>query len=82
MVRFVPRQHEEDRLRILRPNVGARIIFHGWDDMEYVLLYLFRRLEGAHVVLDLLSGAIVDIGQFNEGTDGGTFQYYSECVEE
>ncbi len=69
-------------MRILKPNVGARIVFHGWDDQDYILLYLFRRSEGAHVVLDLLSGLLVDVGQFNEGIDEGTFEFYAEWAGE
>lgn len=70
------------RLRILKPNVGARLVFHAYNGDDCVLLYVFRRPEGAHVVLDLETGDLVDVGQFNEGTKQGMFQYYSEWADE
>lgn len=70
------------RLRILKPNPGARLVFHGWDGNHYIVLYLFRRPEGTHVVLDLEMGKLVYIGQFNEGIKEGHFQYYSKWVDE
>lgn len=49
---------------------------------HYIVLYLFRRPEGAHVVLDLEAGKLVDVWQFNEGIEEGHFQYYSEWADE
>lgn len=70
------------RLRILKPNVGARLVYHAYHGGDYILLYVFRRPEGAHVLLDLEMGVLVDVGQFNEGAEQGMFQYYSEWVDE
>lgn len=70
------------RLRILKPNVGARLVYHAYNGEDCVLLYVFRRPEGAHVVLDLETGTLVDVGQFEEGFKQGMFQYYSEWANE
>ena len=66
----------------LKPKAGEQLVFHSFDDRHFVLLYLFRRPEGAHVVLDLEEGVLVDVGQFTEGTTQGTFQYYADWVKE
>jgi hypothetical protein len=70
------------RLRILKPNIGARLVFHAYNGDDCILLYVFRRPEGTHVVLDLEMGDLVDFGQFNEGTERGMFQYYTEWADE
>ena len=70
------------RLRILKPNIGARLVYHAHSCGDCILLYLYRRPEGAHVVLDLETGTLVDVGQFNEGSKQGMFQYYSEWSNE
>lgn len=69
-------------LRILKPNIGARLVFHAYNGDHFIVLYVFRRPEGAHVVLDLEAGVLVDVGLFNEGTQRGMFQYYTDWAGE
>ncbi len=69
-------------MSVLKPVIGDRLVFHSWNDEHFILLYVFRRSEGAHVVLDLDQGVLVDVGQFTEGITQGTFEFYAEWAKE
>ncbi len=65
-------------LRRINPTPGDVLVYHQSNGGEDVLcLYLFRRPEGAYVVLDLEWGVLVDVGGFVEGPGPMEFERFT-----
>lgn len=62
---------------VIVPDPGDILVYHQFNDEEdIILVYLYRRPEGAYVVMDLEDGDLVNVGQFNEGSDQGDFERF------
>jgi hypothetical protein len=59
--------------RLIRPAPGDVLVYHGFT-ADVICLYLFRRPKGAHVVMDLETGDLVDVGRFGEGSTVSKFE--------
>ena len=59
-----------------RPAPGEVYVFHHATAGDILCLYLFRRPEGAHVIMTLDRGELVDVGGLREGQQHGCFELF------